>query len=113
MMPEAMPDALPEHVHLQCPQQSTQRNATQLTHVSKTQGENPAVLNAPDPVDNEVWRVVDANEIAWTVIEVAQRTLGKGFYVPLDFRYGIADELQRKGFHREPCAACVREAETP
>ena len=110
MMPDAMPDALPGHVHLQCSQQSTQRNATQLTHVSKTQDENSQVLNAADPVDNEVWRVVDANEIAWTVIEVASRTLGTAFFVTLDFRYGIADELQRKGFHREPCAACVREA---
>lgn len=52
MMREGMPGALPEHEREHCPEQTTQRNATQLTHVSKTQAENPQVLNAPNPVEN-------------------------------------------------------------
>lgn len=107
MMRDGMPGALPEHEREHCPEQTTQRNATQLTHVSKTQDENPQVLNAANPVENEVWRVIDANEIAWTVIDVARKTIGPDFFVTLDFRYGIADELQRKGFHRDELPQAV------
>lgn len=56
--------------------------------------------DAADPkLTEEQRRAVQANEIAYTVIEVAQNKAPEEF-VTLDFRYGIADALWAAGYRK-------------
>ncbi|AWY05341.1 hypothetical protein SEA_MEMENTOMORI_87 [Microbacterium phage MementoMori] len=56
----------------------------------------------------EQTRAIQANEIAYTVIEVAQNKAPEEF-VTLDFRYGIADALWDAGYRKgtDHGAACL------
>lgn len=57
-------------------------------------------------------KAIQANEIAYTVIEVAQNKAPAEF-VTLDFRYGIADALWDAGYRKvETSSPATREAVT-
>lgn len=47
-------------------------------------------------------KVIQANDIAATVIDVHQKVFGSNEYVHLDIRYGIADALWDKGYRKAP-----------
>lgn len=51
------------------------------------------------PVEGERERIEQSNDIAYTVIEVAQNKTPDQF-VTLDFRYGIADALWAAGYRK-------------
>lgn len=98
MMRDAMPQAMPEHDAEHCPEQTTQRNATQLTHASKTQGENPRVLNAPNPVDKSGWVTAEMVRIGREAAELTPEyveTLCRKFRTEIGGVYShIADYLE-------------------
>lgn len=72
----------------------TKELATSPEHVNKT-GDS---LQVP-PTDDERIRIEQSNDIAYTVIEVAQNKAPEEF-VTLDFRYGIADALWNAGYRK-------------
>ncbi|QHB37218.1 hypothetical protein QDA03_gp23 [Microbacterium phage Terij] len=60
--------------------------------------DRPRPAGEPDLAEQQA-RAIQANEIAYTVIEVAQNKAPEEF-VTLDFRYGIADALWDAGYRK-------------
>lgn len=74
--------------------------------VSHVQGLNRIARSAaadpsrhPSTLEGEVQRIEQSNDIAYTVIKVAQNKAPREF-VTLDFRYGIADALWDAGYRK-------------
>lgn len=68
--------------------------------VNVTEPHSTSVTDRDAPTDDERTRIEQSNDIAYTVIEVAQNKAPDEF-VTLDFRYGIADALWNAGYRKD------------